>query len=645
MAETLRYVRPDVPRGLRKGFRAHVVETNLRRLVFVSTFMVVLSAYFLVADFTLVPPDRAEFATTWYRPLDIALPALALGCLALARWASRRDPHSLSSRVTMYVVSAAFAGWFAVVSGLELYSTGSSPTIVAVLFALAAIFLFRLPIYLCYAAGALLVLYSASTLPGDMVQTPFEMLMVLPGAAVISTALSAIMYGSRASAYVDGRRLKETAEMLEEEVRERRSAQRELEVARAALERDVRATTGELQRANRMLLDEIRRHRSSETQRRELEYQLRQAQKLESIGRLAGGVAHDFNNLLSPIIAYSDLLLADAEEESETWRTLRRIRSAGQQAARMTRQLLAFSRSQVLDRKPARLQDVLDEIAPMLERMIGERYRLEMDFSEDLPAARVDKSMIGQVVLNLVVNARDAMPEGGEILIRLRADGESEEGGPRLALSVTDQGTGMDEETADRIFEPFFTTKESGKGTGLGLAMVHGIVKQHEGDIALQTVPGRGSTFTVFLPASPRTATTGDEGPESGSRPAGREQVLVAEDEEVVRKLVVEILTSAGYRVLAASSSREALELSDSAPGEIDLLLSDVVMPEMGGHELCSHLRKERGEIPVLFMSGYSYEAGHPEAADKARTYFIAKPFTAGELLRQVRAALEESTA
>ncbi|MFO7949208.1 MAG: ATP-binding protein [Candidatus Fermentibacteraceae bacterium] len=630
---------------MKETFRAHVVETNLRRLVLMSGFIILLSVYFLVADLTMAPPEKAEFTATWYRPMDMALPVLGLGCLALTLWASRKEQGSRSRAVVMYAVPAVFAGWFSAVSGLELYSMGSSATIVAVLYAVAAVFLLRPHVYLLYLAGALMVFYGTATLPGELEKMPFEMLMVLPGTVVISTVLSAIMYGGRASAYVDGRRLKETAERLEEEVRERRSAQRELEGARAALERDVRATTGELHRANRMLLEEIRRHRSSETQCRELESQLRQAQKLESIGRLAGGVAHDFNNLLSPIIAYSDLLLADAEEGSEAWKSLQRIRSAGQQAARMTRQLLAFSRSQVLDRKPARLQVVLDEIAPMLERMIGERYRLEMDVAEGLPAAMVDKSMIGQVVLNLVINARDAMPDGGRILIRLRADGESEEGKPRLALSVIDQGTGMDEETADRIFEPFFTTKESGKGTGLGLAMVHGIVKQHEGDIELHTKPGRGSTFTVFLPASPRPATTEHEEPGTPPRPTGREQVLVAEDEEVVRKLVVEILTSAGYRVLAASSPREALELSDSTPGGIDLLLSDVVMPDMGGFELCSRLRKDRGEMPVLFMSGYSYEAGRPEAADKARTCFIAKPFTAGELLRQVRTALEKGPA
>jgi CheY-like chemotaxis protein len=282
----------------------------------------------------------------------------------------------------------------------------------------------------------------------------------------------------------------------------------------------------------------------------------------------------------------------------------------------------------------------------MLRRLIGERYRLETEVPEGLPSAMVDASMVQQVVLNLVVNARDAMPDGGTIGLALGTRtlerGSGSEAGPGMyvTLAVSDTGVGMDMRTVDRIYEPFFTTKEDGKGTGLGLAMVHGIVRQHGGTIELETAPGRGTAFTVLLPATSLRPESGSGEDELGEELRGSERVLVVEDEEVVRDLVVEILRSAGYSVHAASSPGEALSLSDGLNRPVQLLLTDVVMPEMEGFELYRRIREERRRIRVLFMSGYSYDAARGAGVPVEDAVFLSKPFTARELLRKVREAL-----
>ena len=646
-SDAVRRLRPEVPDDLRDDFSRNVLETNLSRLKPLSVFMALLAVYFLIADFTMVPAERMAFARRWYRPMDMALPLLAALCIYLSHWAGRLSSNRrLARRAVMYLVPGIFAFWFAAVAGLELHSSGASATIVALLFGLAAVVLFRPSTYLVYATGALAVFAAASRLPGQIPETPFEMFMVIPGAIVMSTLLSAILWAGRAEAFVDRSRLRTTAERLKAEVASRREAQSELEGTMRELEDEVRTRTAELKRLNGLLEEAGDKHRNSETRRKRLERQLRQAQRLESIGRLAGGVAHDFNNLLSPIIAYTDLMLADEALRKQAGTSLKRIRSAGEQAARLTRQLLAFSRSQVLTLKPEQLEAVLREMAPMLQRLIGERYRLEMEAEEDIPAAMVDASMVQQVVLNLVVNARDAMSDGGTIRIALGTTtlqgGAGSAAGPGIyvTLAVSDSGVGMDMQTVDRIYEPFFTTKEEGKGTGLGLAMVHGIVKQHGGAIELETTPGRGTTFTVLFPA---TSLSPEEGEGNGVQTdglRGSERILVVEDEEVVRDLVEEILRSAGYTVHSADSPDEALRLSREISRPIHLLLSDVVMPGMEGFELYRRLRKSRRRTRALFMSGYSYEASGGRRLPVEDALFISKPFTARELLQRVREAL-----
>jgi PAS domain S-box-containing protein len=382
----------------------------------------------------------------------------------------------------------------------------------------------------------------------------------------------------------------------------------------------------------------------------ELEEQLRQAQKIEAIGRLAAGVAHDFNNLLMVITGRGHILLHRLGRDHPLRRHVELIQDTALRAGALTRQLLAFSRKQVPEPALLDLSAVLLDMAPMLQRLIGEEIALAVEPGRGLGRVRADRSQVEQVVMNLVVNARDAMPEGGRLTLETRetaldeAFAASHPGarpGPCVALAVRDTGVGMDAATCARLFEPFFTTKGPGKGTGLGLATVYGIIKQSGGYIDVDSAPGRGSAFTVYLPraeaAAPAPPPEADRPPLESLR--GVETVLLVEDEEAVRDLACEVLQQAGYTVLGARHGGEALLLSDRHPGPIHLLLTDVVMPELGGRELARRLTVARPELRVALMSGYSDETLEAHGVLGAPG-FLRKPITPEALLRSVREVL-----
>ena len=386
---------------------------------------------------------------------------------------------------------------------------------------------------------------------------------------------------------------------------------------------------------------------------RRMEERLRQSQKMEAVGRLAGGVAHDFNNLLTAISGYSDLLLHRLPAYSTLRRDVEEIRRAGDRAAGLTRQLLAFSRRQVLQPKILDLNTVVTTMELMLRRLIGEDIELSTDLSPALGQVKADPGQLEQVIVNLVVNARDAMPDGGRITIGTvdvdlsTSYSNAHPGvrpGPHVLLSVADTGLGMSDETQAHLFEPFFTTKEKGKGTGLGLATVYGIVQQSGGHIRVNSVAGSGATFLIYLP---RVEPRGDDVPGTDRsflpHPSpGTETVLLAEDEEVVRRLAREILIDNGYQVLDAGNGREALLISEAHRGEIHLLLTDVVMPRLSGRELVERIRPLRPDMRVLYMSGYTDDAILRHGVLEEEVPFLQKPFTAEILARKVREVLDE---
>jgi PAS domain S-box-containing protein len=387
------------------------------------------------------------------------------------------------------------------------------------------------------------------------------------------------------------------------------------------------------------------------TEKKKLEAQLLQAQKMEAIGQLAGGVAHDFNNLLGVITGYTELLLKDLGAVHPGVRRAEEIQKAADRAGSLTRQLLAFSRKQVLVPEVLDLNNVLDDTERMLRRLIGEDIQLVTVFASGLGRVKADPGQMEQVIVNLAVNARDAMPRGGKLIIetanvdldanysRTHADVKP---GSYVMLAVSDTGHGMDADTMTHIFEPFFTTKEEGKGTGLGLSTVFGIVKQSGGHVAVYSEVGRGTSFKVYLPRTQEKgeiAAVGaarDEVPRTGS-----ETILLVEDAEALRLLIAEILEVGGYRVLPGASPEAALAAAEAHAGPIHLLLTDVVMPGMSGREVADRIKASRPTVKVMYMSGYTDEAiGHHGALEPG-THFMQKPFTADALLRKVREVLE----
>jgi two-component system cell cycle sensor histidine kinase/response regulator CckA len=387
------------------------------------------------------------------------------------------------------------------------------------------------------------------------------------------------------------------------------------------------------------------------SQRLQLESQLRQAQKMEAIGHLAAGVAHDFRNILTVIQGHANLRLLAPDIDPKLAESLNQITEAVERASNLTRQLLAFSRKQIMQLEVININRLVEHLTSMLSRLIGEQVSLKCDFFDALPLIEADVCSVEQVIMNLAVNARDAMPGGGQLIIATstvnvdasyaQSHAEAAEG-KYVCITVSDTGCGMDDTTKSRLFEPFFTTKEVGKGTGMGLATAYGIIKQHNGWIEVESKLGSGSTFRVFLPASARTDEKQEKPQSLPQALGGRETILVVEDEEPVRRFVCDLLREYGYNVRVASNGVEALSVWKQSGDEIDLLLTDVVMPQqISGLELAQRMTQDKSGLKVIYTSGYSLELLDRHFGSRSDVNFLPKPYHPLKLAEAVRTCLD----
>jgi signal transduction histidine kinase len=416
------------------------------------------------------------------------------------------------------------------------------------------------------------------------------------------------------------------------------------------LEKLVAERTFELRQANIELKKEINERKQLEKEKDQLREQFLQSQKMESIGRLAGGVAHDFNNLLTAILGYSRLVLGKLPENDPLTRDLNLILNAGKKSAALVRQLLTFSRKQPIEMKVVNLNQIVENMTKLLGRMLGEDLQLDLQLSQPMPNIMADMGQIEQVVLNLVVNARDAMPTGGQLIIETDALyldtsysklHKNVSPGEYSLLSVSDTGIGMSPDIQAKIFEPFFTTKEKDQGTGLGLATVHGIVQQHNGHIYVYSEPGKGTTFKIYFPINSKDQKHIEEN-EPKTSPCGSETILVVDDDETMRMIIRDTLVPLGYNIFTAASGQEAIDICHSCQQRIHLLLSDVIMPVINGKQLYGSVIEKFPTARVLFMSGYTGKILAQYDIFEENSGFIHKPFSPSELAIKIRNLLDQ---
>ena len=389
------------------------------------------------------------------------------------------------------------------------------------------------------------------------------------------------------------------------------------------------------------------------TEQRKLEEQFTQSQKMQAVGQLAGGIAHDFNNLLTAMIGFSDLLLLRHKPGDQSFADIMQIKQNASRAANLVRQLLAFSRQQTLQPRRLNVTDILAELAHLLRRLIGENIELKISHQRDLGLVKADQGQLEQVIINLAVNARDAMDGGGSLTIRTvnetyrqakTVNAETMPAGDYVLIEVTDSGCGIDPEIVDRIFEPFFSTKEVGQGTGLGLSTVYGIIKQSGGFVFVKSRPGKGTTFSIYLPSlreeeEAAEATANEE--ETSRDLTGKGTLLLVEDEDAVRSFGARALRNKGYEVMEADCGETAAELLRTGTGPVDLVITDVVMPRLDGPGLVKQIRENSPEIKVIFISGYAEDAFRKSLDEDGGIHFLPKPFTLKQLATKVKEVLE----
>jgi signal transduction histidine kinase/CheY-like chemotaxis protein len=627
-----------VPRPLREEFHAEIGWTNLLRIRIVASFLLLWSIVMLSVNL-LVPQAWSEAeAAGDYLPLDIVLVVGTTAILLLSYWRPPRGARGVGIFHRVLVAGgAAFAMcWAAGVSAIEQVSQGSLPTLMILSFAIATlVYLPGLVATIVFAAGLVVWLDAITALGGEPLTAVTDNVGAI-GLLMVAWSISRALYASRARSFVAEWLRDRTNQRLHEEVERHRETSQALAALTRELEARVGERTAELERANEQLRDEMR-------QRAEMEERLSQTQKLEAVGQLAGGIAHDFNNLLTGILGNAEALLAQVRGSRELVEPCTAILGAAERAADLTRDLLAFSRKSKVETRPVDVAQICDQALRLLEHTVEKQVSLEHRKEAGRCVVLADAGQLLNGVLNLAVNARDAMPTGGHLTLVTREAQPSEVGGddpqPMVAIEVRDTGLGIAPAVRERIFEPFFTTKEVGKGTGLGLAAVYGIATSHGGEVRVASEPGRGSTFTIYLPRyeGPVEQPTAEAQAHHGK---GSGTILIVDDEPVVRTVARGLLEHMGYQVLEAADGTEGLDVYRGHADSVDLVIADVIMPEMDGIEMLRRLRETDPELPAIVSSGYGQPEESLESLGLPVSGFVNKPYRASDLAAAVAAAL-----
>ncbi len=617
---------------LEKQFREDDFRTALPRLRVSTVLLLVIFGLFALLDHFIDPESAREFLLIRFGLITPA--ALAFLLLSWTKWFKRAYQPLAAFVMVLGAYGVMYMMAFGNHAVRSSHQTGLLLVIVSLFVLLGLRFIWALAGWMPILAGFILVNHFHSSSP--------QVLRAV--STFLFLSISVVCF--------------EVCRRLEITRRRNFALQWSLSVEKAMvaasnrnLETRIDERTRELLHANQVLREEMTRTEKLCQEKSLLEARLYHSEKMETVGRLAGGIAHDFNNLLTAIIGNAAMAIGATPGSSEINHALEDIVKAGEKAARLTRQLLAFSRKQIIEPRPVDLNKALKDLDRMMGRILDSDAKLIWDLSQEVGHVMVDPGQLEQVVINLVVNAGYAISPGGSIVIGTRVPGSrpaaSPEGnagefeGDFYEFFVRDDGCGMDEVTLSRIFEPFFTTRKTGEGTGLGLSTVFGIVRQHMGHVLVTSAPGKGSVFRVLLPRAVPGSGAGAAKTGGAPNPGGNEAVLLVDDDEMVRSIAEKTLSSLGYQVLSASNGQQALELSIGYRGQIHLLLVDVVMPVMGGPALAERLRESRPGIKVLFTSGYSEDIVSKQGVLEQGTHFIGKPYSTAELANRIREVLE----
>lgn len=619
-------------KALEEPFRKDSFRDSLYRVRVSIVILAVMYASFAILDHRIDPGSAGTFL---FIRFALVMPLVVLFLLVSgAGWFERY--HQPLTTLLMVLGAAGITAM--IVTGNQLVRTGYQTGLLLVMVSLLVFMGIR---FVWAAAGWLLILLGFILVNHFLTDTPAPVRL-----------LNSFFFVSMSVVCIGACRRLERSHRYQYALQWSLSAEKALVAAsNRSLENRIAERTAELVRSNQILRDEMARIEELSLEKGHLEARLRHSEKMETVGRLAGGVAHDFNNLLTAIIGNASVAAGLPPGSPEISPALEDILRAGEKAARLTRQLLAFSRKQIIEPKPVDLNGTLAELDRMIGKVAGPDIRLIWKLDPEAKCVLVDPGQLEQVVINLVVNARDAISTEGSITIGTRAscpppaDRVEEDDGDQVRefseVFVADDGCGMDQATLERVFEPFFTTKGPNEGTGLGLSTVFGIVRQHRGHLLVESRPGEGAVFRVLLPRA-ECVMEGAEASPALPGSGGSETVLLVEDDDMVRSISEKTLAGLGYSVLSAAGGPQALELSDGFSGEIHLLLVDVVMPVIGGRTLAETLKKRRPAVKVLFTSGYSEEIIARQGVLEKGLHFIPKPYGTMELAAKIRQVLEE---